>query len=320
MTTWRAHGRRATKWLRRHNTPHGMRRGASTTIRATVIDEGTGFVVGQTLTRREGRSQSDGPYEGVPQHLNPPIRHWLDGAFGCPGGQFIARRSRTAVMLAVAATCRVPLNAGAHSSRLYNEIIEFCNWDQEQFLDVVHATIQLTQEYWSVEELEEMLAYGGSAWTATKTGLQRRVEPVAQTAYDNAVSQAHDPASDELAEAWRKAYGREPDPSDAWDHSIKAVEAVLIPIVVPTQDKPHLGHVLGQLDRQDARWQLLLTAQQGITPMETLVGMLRLIYPNPDRHPGPERRVPMLEEAQAAVHLAVTIVQWGRAGVLRRLP
>ena len=39
---------------------------------------------------------------------------------------------------------------------------------------------------------------------------------------------------------------------------------------------------------------------------------------NPDRHRGGASwRAPELEEAQALVHLAVTLVQWGRRGVLR---
>jgi hypothetical protein len=223
-------------------------------------------------------------------------------------------------MLAVAATCRVPLNAGAHGSRLYNEIIMFCNWDQEQFLDVVHATIQLTHEYWSVEALEEMLTYGGSAWAATKTGLQRRVDPVAQAAYDNAVSQTHDPASDELAEAWRKAYGREPDPSDAWDHSIKAVEHILKPVVCPSNTKATLSNVIGDLRSQPQRWKLVLPGSNGDFSANRLVAMLELIWPNPDRHGGSLSTVVTLDQAQAVVHLAVTIVQWGRAGALQRIP
>ena len=42
--------------------------------------------------------------------------------------------------------------------------------------------------------------------------------------------------------------------------------------------------------------------------MQALVGKLRLIYPNPDRHLGPDHRVPTIEEARAVVHLAVMIV------------
>jgi hypothetical protein len=34
-----------------------------------------------------------------------------------------------------------------------------------------------------------------------------------------------------LVVAWTKAYGREPDASDASDHAVKAVEALLLPVV-----------------------------------------------------------------------------------------
>jgi len=41
--------------------------------------------------------------------------------------------------------------------------------------------------------------------------------------------------------------------------------------------------------------------------------MLRLMWPNPDRHGGESSRQPSLVEAQAVVHPAVTIVQWARS-------
>ncbi|MGH3696787.1 MAG: hypothetical protein ACRDRX_22860 [Pseudonocardiaceae bacterium] len=164
-----------------------------------------------------------------------------------------------------------------------------------------------------------MLLYGGSAWTATKTGLWRRVDPVAQEAYDTA-SLPHDAASDELVEAWRKAYGREPDPSDAWDHSIKAVEHILKPVVCPSNAKATLSNVIGDLRSQPQRWKLVLPGTNSDFSANRLVLMLELIWPNPDRHGGGTPAVITLEQAQAVVHLAVTIVQWGRVQVLQRIP
>jgi hypothetical protein len=151
---------------------------------------------------------------------------------------------------------------------------------------------------------------------------QLRVDPVATEAYDQATTPEH-AASAELREAWTTAYGRHTNPSDAWDHAIKSVEAVL---VVPTQAGAHIGHVIRQLDRQAERWDTLIRFNQTKAPdnpphnsMQALVGMLRLIYPNPDRHVGRDHPLPSIEETRAVVHLAVTIVQWGRDGqILRR--
>jgi hypothetical protein len=86
-----------------------------------------------------------------------------------------------------------------------------------------------------------------------------------------------------------------------------------------------MGHVIGQLDHQGAQWNTLLRfnlttppVNPPTTSVQALVGMLRLLYPNPDRHVGPDHRVPTLQEAQAVVHLAVTIVHWGRDGQIVR--
>ncbi len=75
-------------------------------------------------------------------------------------------------MLAVAARLQIPLSTGAFGARLYSEIINFCDVDPEQFLDVVHVTLQVARKQRSSDELEQMLAYGESSWRATQTGLQ----------------------------------------------------------------------------------------------------------------------------------------------------
>ena len=194
----------------------------------------------------------------------------------------------------------------------------YCFRNGEQFLDVIHATLQLGVIPGEVENLERILTYGGSVWTATENGLQRRVGLTAQASFEKA-SAPNDVASEELREAWSQAYGRNPNPSDAWDHAIKAAEAVLIPVVVPTQDRPTLGHVVGHLDNQSHLWNMSLPGPNNTYGVEPLVAMLRLLWPNPDRHASPlHRRPPTLSEAHAVVHLAVTIVQWARDGQIAR--
>ena len=86
---------------------------------------------------------------------------------------------------------------------------------------------------------------GGSVWRVGPNydRLVRRVDPTATASLVEA-SSPDSVASAELKEAWTAAYARNPDPSDAWDHSIKAVEAILIPIV-PTKTKATLADVIG---------------------------------------------------------------------------
>ena len=273
----------------------------------------------QQLTPREGRSV-EGPYEGVPAHLRRQVIKWLKPYLGASDPRPYVSDPRPGMVDTLALSLRI--GSESDGSRLGDEILRACIDDQEYCLDVIHLVLQLHSK--DVDLLEALLAFGGSAWTATETGLRRRVDPSAAAAFERAREPA-DIASTELTEAWNKAYGRHPDPSDAWDHAIKAVEALLIPVVVPSQDGPHLGHVMGQLDKQGERWNTLLRFNQTVppvtpptTPVQALVGMLRLLYPNPDRHTGSHHRVPTLEEARAVVQLAVAIVQWARDGQIVR--
>ncbi|MFI0449769.1 hypothetical protein [Actinomadura sp. 6N118] len=89
---------------------------------------------------------------------------------------------------------------------------------------------------------------GGSVWTVNSAGkgLERRVDETTTDAFLRAIAPA-DMASAEIAAAWAAVYGRNPDPSDGWDHAIKAVEELLIPIVVLNQQKANLGGVAGEL-------------------------------------------------------------------------
>jgi hypothetical protein len=264
------------------------------------------------VTPRAGRPGADGLRDALTPVLRQALADWVRKYLFNPSPERHGRVLSAAIALDLTTTVN-------DLSTLEAAVEKHMSTGDEELLDGVHVTLGVLRQGRTRyrdpvhHELEQLLAYGRSVWAATEAGLVRRVDSVTSSAFDHA-SANPDSASVELAEAWDCAHRREPNPSDAWDHAIKAVELILIPIVVPNQDKPQLGHVIGQLTRQGHMYSLRL-GEHGVEP---LVGMLRLIWPNPDRHGNAEQRRPTPEEARAVVHLAVTIVQWGRAGLLAR--
>ncbi|MEU5963882.1 hypothetical protein ABZ777_21990 [Micromonospora parva] len=220
------------------------------------------------------------------------------------------------VIRRVALAVRLPLGSGSGVHTLMGDFLRNCHAADDRYLDAIDAALYMARHA-DAERLAQILEDGGSVWTirSDRKGLERRVDPAATQAFEQATN-SDDLASVELSQAWSRAFGRDSDASDAWDHSIKAVEAILAPIVVPAQDKPQLGHVLGQLRNQGERWRLVVPGPEQDHSVGPLVTMLRTIWPNPDRHAAGDPRTPSLAEAQTVVHLAVTIVQWARSGAI----
>jgi hypothetical protein len=189
--------------------------------------------------------------------------------------------------------------------------------DDEFFLDLIDGALQIFYVHeLQVKSLRQLLDVSGSVWTIAPDGksLIEVVNDEAQATYDSATSIADD-ATTELREAWANAFGRNGDPSDAWDHAIKALEDVLVPVVVPNKTKATLGDVLGQLRSQGNLWKMLLPGNDRSHDVAPLVAMLELIWPNHDRHGGNiPKRTPSPAEARAIVTQAATLVQWHRDG------
>jgi hypothetical protein len=263
------------------------------------------------LSVRDGRATDDGPYEGVPGHLYQPLREWVDNVFGGRYGSTADQEGGSRLLAAVRLEIVPPRGRRIH----VRDVTEALFRSPDRMLDVVDAALHFDEfQKWELNSLDEILLLGGSVWQVDPGGRQlvRRVEATADAAFRAATSPA-DAASAELQEAWIAVYGRDPDASDAWDHSIKAVEAVLIPVVTPNKAKATLGDVVGSLNSQGSRWQLVLPGHDDSRSVDPLVAMLRLMWPNPDRHVSGTSRRPSLDEAQAVVNLAVAIVQWSRA-------
>ncbi|WP_374159386.1 hypothetical protein ACEWX3_10585 [Mycobacterium sp. G7A2] len=189
--------------------------------------------------------------------------------------------------------------------------------DDELFLDLVDGSLEIFSPGSLADELARLLDLAGSVWTVApdRRALTRVVNDQAQATYEEATSVA-DAATGELKEAWANAFGRSGDPSDAWDHAIKAVEDVLIPEMMPNNGNATLSNVVGELAGQNgAQWRLVLPGNDQTHDVGALVAMLRLMWPNHDRHGGSTpKRTASEQEARAVVTLAATIVQWHREG------
>lgn len=268
----------------------------------------------QRLSVRRGITTPTPLRDEFSPQLTRNLVYWLEGVFGYRSRNGI----REDALMSIAVMCELDLPRRAPVDMMH-DLIGQAAQDDDVMLDVLDAVLHKGPGLMTPASLRTVLAEGSSAWTVRHDdkALERRVDATAGTAFERALS-ADDAASAELAEAWSKIYGTHPDPSDAWDHAIKALESVLIPIVVPRKDKANLGSVAGVLKAAPHQFELGLESPDGPSQsVKTLEGMIRLVWPNPDRHGGGERRTPSLDEAAAVVGLAVTMVQWARDGLIR---
>jgi hypothetical protein len=262
----------------------------------------------QPLSVRRGIAKPDGPYEGVPPHLLQALVTWLWSVLG-------TRMDRRGEAFAEAIGLRLRIEVGDEYAKAAY-VIHSAKRDEDLFLDVVDMALRAADNT-QVGRLRNTLGMGGSVWTVADDGtsLVRRVSESEQDAYERTVSPA-DEIADELRTAWAAVYGRNPDPSDG-DHAIKAVELSLWQIVTPNKANSTLGVIIARLQQQADRFAFrLATSSTQTTSIEALVQMLRLMWPNPDRHGTGERRAPELLEAENVVQLAVLIVGWARSEVL----
>lgn len=263
----------------------------------------------QPLSQRTLAAPPDGPYEGMPDHLLPHVLQWFAETTGLDEGM-----ENDNVMRTVAMRLRLPVGVNATSRGVGQALLQRAESDDEFCLDLVDIALTLWgQRADNANRLEHLLRAAGSVWKVAPENdhLDLAVDETMQATYEAGVA-PQDEAATQLAEAWAKAFGRTVDPSDAWDHAIKAVEVVLIPVVLPKNPKATLGSVIATLT-PGSNWKMILPTNTLNFEVDYLVSLLRMMWPNPDRHgaatPG---HTPTIEEARAVVSLAATLVQWAR--------
>lgn len=167
---------------------------------------------------------------------------------------------------------------------------------------------------------------GGSAWQIDweAGGLRRRVDQEMQVIYDNAV-QVEDAISEYVREAWRKAWGFQPDGDGAYRDAVDALEATFGSVVLPNSDDQTLGKIVSALTDKTSKWEVGLldhsvkaTRGTPIDGVQQLAALLDWIWRGSQRHGKPDEYVEnTLTEARDAVILAVALIQLQRRDFLR---
>ena len=191
------------------------------------------------------------------------------------------------------------------------------------FLDfLVYMNAQNGQEALN-SRLEAILADAGSAWRVGQrlgnAGLERRVpEGVVEAA--ETVMTTSGTAGVLLSEAWRSLYGQSPDYEEAYEKAIKAVEEAGVHVVCPNNGKATLGTMARDMENQKD-WALPLGEDAKHPSRDVVYRMVQSLWAGQEsRHGGNGYRKPTPEEAEAAVLLAVPLVQWFISGTVARRP
>jgi hypothetical protein len=277
--------------------------------------------------RRAGKqAEYDAPVEGVPPWLKQSLFDWLNRNFlseqfagtGIPKFDVIQRIERT---------LRVTLDWSIAGVGVIFSVQRLCDQDSEFFLSVLDLALQdfdgSMAKANAIDHLDNMLKEGGSEWMVApdRRGLVKRVEPEVVEAARGVIQSWPRPGH-HLGEAWRKIFGREPDPSGGYREAVRAVEAAARPIVVPNDTTATLGKIIGTLRSEAEKFKTVFGSDlPDFKALDAVRDLMSLVWKyQRDRHGTDDETVPLHvspEQAEAALFAAVTLVHWFQRGFVR---
>lgn len=266
------------------------------------------------LSVRLGRRAPFVPVEDIPDYLWSSLLGWAEGV-ACSENDF--RRAERKL--------RIRAHVGFPSYSYARSLLCSCREDDLLTFDVIDFLLSLP---WSNSlVLEEILKDVSHVFRVSPEGdrLVYRLQPEVWSLYEEA-TRSDDQASEYLQRAWACAFGRDPDFGEAWALSVKAVEAVLCPLVSPEDVKPTLGKSLGALRDTPDRWHCILPDREYKldgnlevkSGFDVFVDVVAAIGYQPGRHGGTEIVEVDGEVARCITLQAATVLGWVREGCLSR--
>ncbi|GEM_PF-1173931 len=201
---------------------------------------------------------------------------------------------------------------------LKKQLLDYCN-DEIHCLDVAVAFMAIGDPHMaytfdeSFVSLNLILKESGSKWIAVPGGqhtatFEERVNETAQEAYAATVSEATNLSGDFLKRAWSAGFGRNPNPSEAYNNAIKAMEAAAWPIVTPQNNSATLGHIIGELKANPGKWQSALREAEVNLGVGVIRQSMQVVWEgHSDRHGTGTPQDISQEAAEQSIFTAVTV-------------
>ena len=149
---------------------------------------------------------------------------------------------------------------------------------------------------------------------------EARVNQTTTSAYQQLINSQEDYAP-LLKSSWEYCYGRQPNPSETYIYGIRAVEAVSWRVISPNNNKATLGTLIKDIKVQMQSGKLVsaFNDNQSIETVNTVATLMeRLWQSQTDRHATGNYVKPSQIEAEAAVHIALTLCHFFSSGLIVR--
>jgi hypothetical protein len=286
------------------------------------------------LLERLGISKGlEGLHEGIPDGLRSSVISWLDERFvyyvkARPFDVGLTREYQEDLLRELERRLNLGLR-WVTASTAYDSLRQQVVQDGNTGLAVLDFCLSKldpnsTADAIAIFQLGNFLREGGSAYQVALrndvAGLERRIDDGARAAGDQATAPT-DKSSTLLAQAWKDVYGIKPNASVGYQNAVRSVEAIAWPIISPKNERATLGTMITDLRNAPKKWTVTMSPTLG-QAVETLIAMMDLLWKGQhDRHGTGDDSKPLnvsQKEAEAAVHLATTLVQWFRSGVVAR--
>jgi len=284
--------------------------------------------------RQQGLPLPQALHEGVPPHLETPMRAWVYRALQGGGHQIVALRLELQIDYEWARGDGPRFLAEALHAEVLLDVIDAILGAGGPWAPLLPGDLPgMNSNHAGVIQLREdlitMLAEGRSAYRVNDAGdgLTTRVADASTKVFQTAAAAARQAANtgsaaNLLRTAWDSLYDLHPDPPKAYRSAVAAVEAAAHAIIQPNHASATLGSMLRHLRSQPQRFALAIPGPAGTGDITPLISMIELVWTGQtSRHGGQApTRMETREEAEMAVHLAVTLVHWFTTGAVQAKP
>jgi hypothetical protein len=269
-------------------------------------------------------------YPGVPRWMRESLWEWLAAhisSFQYRSGEGYWDPS-PAQIREIERICRIDIGwpgGSNYSDRLVGaSSLRVALYENDiAFLTAVDLHLSRVTDHGDSQVLEQTLSEAASEWRVGelnfKPALVKRIDDTVQHAAEELARKGTRPGS-LLADGWRHAFSMQRDPSASYRCSVRAVEAAAGPILTPADPRPSLGKMIPALRDGMGKWTFAFTVDSAVEPKNVLMQMMQLLWTNEySRHVDTDPMTPLhvsQAEAESAVVLALTLVNWFTSGAL----